>query len=448
MRPPKTVVITAPGSFSGKTTVTLGLLRALKRENVSVRGAKCGPDYIDTGYHFAACGAPSVNLDAWSMSDDLLRCIAMCGTGEPARKSIGRQPDYLIVEGAMGVLDGAGLEGAGSTAGLAARLGAPLVMVIDAGRKSHSAVLAALGLLAARPAARLAGIIANRVGSDRHAELIRAAAEAHGLTLLGAIRRNRRLELASRHLGLVPAGEVSRLEEFLDAASDAVRRDVDVQRLLRAARDAHPPDSPHCGSGVRPLGQKIAVARDAAFCFLYSHLLADWRRDGAEIQFFSPLSDEAPSAGADAVFLPGGYPELHPETLAGAERFKAGMRAAAGKGAVVYGECGGFMVLGRGLEDGDGRCHAMLGLLDHSTSFRQRTLHLGYRRLAALDGAPFQGRFAAHEFHYASLCGDQGGQALFDAKDADGRPLPAMGSVRNNVSGSFAHLICASSREM
>ncbi len=440
MRTPNAIVLTAPESFSGKTTVTLGLLRALSRDGTGVRPAKSGPDYIDANYHFAACGSASVNLDAWSMDDDLLRSIA---AGRPGRGSRESDPGYLIVEGSMGVVDGAGAAGTGSTAELAETLGAPLVMVIDASRKSHSAVLAALGLLAARPRVRLAGIIANRVGSDRHADMIRAAAEAHGLTVFGAIPRCSGLELPSRHLGLVPAGEFSRLEEFLAAASEAVREHVDVKRLLAAARPVRPPKTTRTDTGVQPLGQRIAVARDDAFCFLYAHLLAGWRRAGAEICFFSPLNDETPNADSDAVFLPGGYPELHGGTLAGSDRFKSGTRAAAADGAVVYGECGGYMALGKGLEDGDGNKHEMLGLLDHSASFKARRLHLGYRLLEARQGELFRGTYAAHEFHYASLCGGPEGQALFDAKDADGADLPAMGSVRKNVSGSFAHLICA-----
>ncbi|MCY3878921.1 MAG: cobyrinate a,c-diamide synthase [Rhodobacteraceae bacterium] len=429
----RSILIAAPASNSGKTTVTLGLLRHLSKRGIRVRAAKSGPDYIDPLFHQAACGLPSVNLDAWAMPGEVLIAAATTGTEK-----------FLIIEGAMGVLDGAGRQGTGSAADLAEILGVPVILVIDAARLGHSAILPALGLQSARPGLVLAGIIANRVASLRHQQMITAAAEAHGLTLLGCIHRNPALELPSRHLGLVPPHEHPGLEAFLDAAAQSVGSSLRIAGLLAAAAPLPAPTSGNCG--IAPPGQRIAIARDQAFCFLYTHLVANWRRQGAEPVFFSPLNDEAPDAGADAVFLPGGYPELHAGRLAACLRFRAGMQALTGKGAVIYGECGGFMVLGEGIEDSDGHHHAMTGLLNHSTSFQHPRLQLGYRSVRAAPGAPFEGSFAAHEFHYAAMASASASPPLFHALDADGAELRPMGAIRGNVSGSFAHLICASSR--
>jgi cobyrinic acid a,c-diamide synthase len=195
------------------------------------------------------------------------------------------------------------------------------------------------------------------------------------------------------------------------------------------------------GEALAPLGQRIAVARDVAFAFAYPHLLIDWREAGAEIAFFSPLADETPDAAADAVFLPGGYPELYAGRLAAAERFRAGLQAAALRGALVYGECGGYMVLGESLVDADGCAHRMLGVLPVATSFAERKLHLGYRRLRPIAGLPWAEPLSAHDFHYASIVAEGAAERLFEAEDAAGAPLGAIGLRRDRVMGSFAHVI-------
>ena len=205
-----------------------------------------------------------------------------------------------------------------------------------------------------------------------------------------------------------------------------------------------PNPSPQGGGGLlAPLGQHIAVARDIAFAFSYPHLLIDWREQGAEISFFSPLDDEGPSTAAAAVFLPGGYPELHAGRIADASRFRAGMFSAERRGALIYGECGGYMVLGESLIDAEGRRHRMLGLLPVSTSFEKRKLHLGYRRLKPLGDLPWSTPLTAHEFHFARILHEGDGEALFEATDASGQMLGPIGLRRGRVMGSFAHVIDA-----
>lgn len=433
----RAIVVSAAESSAGKTTLVLGLLRALRDMGVAVRAAKSGPDYIDPQFHRAACGRESVNLDAWAMPEGLLRSLASGeATGNPA--------EFLLIEGAMGVLDGAGESGIGSTACLCELLGLPVLLVVNAARQSGSAVLGPLGLAAARPTLQLAGVVLNCTGSPRHERILRAAFRSKRLSVLGAVPRRDELRLPDRHLGLVPAGEHERLESWLAHAAETVKRCVDIDALLaKAAPLRGGSGSDHATSGIAPLGQRIAIASDDAFAFTYPHLAEDWRRAGAELTRFSPLSGEGPDREADAVFLPGGYPELHAGAIAGASGFRKGMIDAANRAAAIYGECGGYMVLGRGLEDGEGARHEMLGLLNHSTSFNTPRLHLGYRVLRAKKGTPFNGAYSGHEFHYSRLLESAADSPLFEALDADGKRLPDAGAYEGTVSGSFAHLICA-----
>jgi cobyrinic acid a,c-diamide synthase len=235
---------------------------------------------------------------------------------------------------------------------------------------------------------------------------------------------------------LVQAEEHQGLEDFLSNAALAVSRETKLDTILRVASQV--PDESVIRDSLPPLGQRIAVARDQSFAFAYPHLLHHWRRAGAEIIPFSPLADQAPDPIADAVFLPGGYPELHAGRLAANATFLAGVRHAKG---LVYGECGGFMVLGEGLIDAEGQRHAMAGLLPLTTSFAARQLHLGYRQLSPLPGAPWQGPLRGHEFHYSTIAAEGGADRLFAARDAAGNDLGPLGLRRGRVMGSYAHVI-------
>lgn len=426
--PGRGLILAAPGSGAGKTTVTLGLLAALTARGMAVRGAKSGPDYIDPQFHAAATGRPCVNLDAWAMAPEMIRDLAA-------------GPGTLIIEGAMGLFDGAADgsgAGHGSCADLARQLNLPVVLVVDAARMAHSIAPLVAGFAGHDPQVRIAGVILNKVGSPRHETLLRAALAPLGIPVLGAVHRDTALGTPSRHLGLVQAEERHDLRAFLDRAGTIAAEAVDLDALLALAEPL-PLPAPSRASHIPPLGQRIAVARDAAFAFAYPHLLAAWRDAGAELSVFSPLDDAPIPEGVDAVFLPGGYPELHGGRLAVAARFLDSLRGAAKAGTRIYGECGGYMVLGDGLMDADGTRHAMAGLLRLETSFAARKLHLGYRRLAPL-GAGFEGPLTGHEFHYASTLRAEG-DPLFTARDAAGADLPAMGLRAGSVAGSFAHLI-------
>ncbi|CTQ50535.1 cobyrinate a,c-diamide synthase [Jannaschia donghaensis] len=407
------LILAAPSSGAGKTTITLGLLRALRNQGVAVRGAKSGPDYIDPRFHAAASGADCVNLDAWAMSPAMIAGLAATD-------------DLLLIEGAMGLFDGAPPDGRGAVADLARQLNLPVVLIVDAARMAQSIAPLVAGFAAHDPAVRIAGVILNRVGSARHEAMLRAACP---LPVLGAVPRDPALAMPSRHLGLVQAAEHPALDAFLAHAATIVTDTLDLNAITTLAAPL-PDASP---GPIAPPAQRIALARDAAFAFSYPHLIDGWHRAGAEIAIFSPLADEA-APNADLVILPGGYPELHAGRLAQNARFLASLQ-----NRTVHGECGGYMVMGDGLVDADGTRHAMAALLRLETSFATRKLHLGYREISA-DAGPFPGRWAAHEFHYATTLRADG-TALFTAHDAEGTDLPAMGLRDGPASGSFAHLI-------
>lgn len=428
------LIVAAPASGQGKTTLATGLIAAFARRGEAVGSFKVGPDYIDPAFHAAASGRACVNLDGWAMRGDTIEALA-------AR--VAADATLVIGEGVMGLFDGAA-DGTGSTADIAVRLGLPVVLVIDASRQGASIAALARGFARHRADVQVAGVVLNRVGSASHEATLRRALDSAGIAVLGSVPRDGELALPSRHLGLVQAREHAALEDFVARTAATIERGIDLPALRRIAAPMRSGPSATPGIALAPLGQRIAIARDDAFAFAYPHVLEAWNRAGAALALFSPLSDEAPPEGVDAIYLPGGYPELHAGRIAQATRFLDGLRAAAARGAVIYGECGGYMVLGEGLIDGAGARHGMAGLLPLETSFAERRLHLGYRAFALVaDGplGPGGTRFKGHEFHYARLVREGPGDALFEASDATGAPLGPVGRRIGRVSGSFMHLM-------
>ncbi|QND53521.1 cobyrinate a,c-diamide synthase [Phyllobacterium sp. 628] len=427
----KGFVIAAPSSGSGKTTVTLGLLRALRDLGVKIAPAKAGPDYIDPAYHSVASDVPCVNLDPWAMRRDLVSALA-------SRHTEGGK--LLVVEGMMGLFDGA-IDGTGSAADLATHLSLPVILVVDCAKQSHSIAALVSGFRDFRRNVMIAGLVLNRVGSARHDAMLRSALQPVGIPVLGVIPRDPKLHLPERHLGLIQAGELADLDAFIGNAGRVIGEKIDLTLLQHIAGRFGPAESMANIARVPPLGQRIAVARDNAFAFSYVHLLDGWRRRGATISFFSPLNDEAPAEDCDAIYLPGGYPELHAEQLSKAAHFAGGIRRAAESGIPVYGECGGYMALGESIEDAAGKTYPMLGLLPLETSFAKRKMHLGYRRVEPLQASPFQFPFTAHEFHYASIVREGDAARLFRVRDALGEDLGEAGLRVGSVSGSYMHMI-------
>jgi cobyrinic acid a,c-diamide synthase len=436
------LIVAASHSGAGKTTVTLALLAALVRRGIAVRTAKAGPDYIDPAFHTAATGAASVNLDSWAMPPPLLDTLA-------AQAAAGA--DIFVIEGVMGLFDGiAGQPGrCGTTADLAAHFRLPVMLVLDVASQAQSAAAALRGFASHDPAVRIGGVILNRVGSARHHAVVAAAIAPLNIPVLGAMPREPTLALPERHLGLVQAGEHTDLAARVDRLADMAERHFDLDAIVAlAAPLALSPGSN--GQALRPPGQRIALASDAAFSFVYPHIVEAWRRAGADIIRFSPLGDEPPPESCDTCWLPGGYPELHADALAVAGRFQAGLRHFAAT-RPVHGECGGYMVLGEGIEDAAGQRHAMTGLLGHATSFAKRKLHLGYREARFLADSPLGSAgvtIRGHEFHYASLEPDSNAEAaLAELFDGNGQSLGKSGGRRGKVTGTFFHAIAGANHD-
>lgn len=428
------IVIAAPASGSGKTLITLGLLRLLKRRGFQVSSLKVGPDYIDPQFHRLASGRPCGNLDAWAMRPEIFASqVAQAQEGA----------DLTIVEGVMGLFDGA-RSGDGSTADIAAKLNWPIVLVIDVRGQATSVAAVVEGFANFRNDVHVAGVIFNRVGSTEHASILRSAMRNSTIPVLGCVPRNERLSLPERHLGLVQARESAETEDRINTAATHLEDHLDLDLFCELATDAEAFNANTAHTSIPPLGSRIAVAQDDAFSFSYAYQLEGWRRAGADIVFFSPLSDEAPDEDADGVFLPGGYPELHAERLASNRNFISGVRAAAKQGATVYGECGGYMVLGKSLIDHQGKSHAMIDLLPVETSFNNGRLHLGYRAVTCIDKGPVGSAgeiFRGHEFHYSQIIREDTSTPLFHVENALGEKLPPAGCRANSVMGSFIHLV-------
>ncbi len=433
----KGLIVAAPASGSGKTVVTLGLLRHLRDKGRRVAAAKVGPDYIDPAFHATAGGGPCYNIDLWAMRSATVAATIL---------RLSADADLVVCEGVMGLFDGS-LSGEGSTADMAVATGWPVILVVNAQAQGASVAALVRGFATHRADVTIAGVIFNRVGGASHVAILResCAAALPDIPVLGCIPRDDRLVLPERHLGLIQAGEHPRLDEFLGEAAAMISGHVDVAALtaLAASRCGAASSNPPGQAAIPPLGTRIAVACDVAFAFTYPAVLDGWRRD-VDIRPFSPLADEAPDPTADAVYLPGGYPELHAGRIAANGRFLEGLRAAAQRGAVVLGECGGYMVMGRGLIDKDGNRHAMAGVLDLESSFAKRRLTLGYRQATlAVDGPLGQAGvgYRGHVFHYASVLDEGGGLPLFQCRDARGQELGPAGLVRGRVMGSFVHLV-------
>lgn len=432
------LVIAAPRSGSGKTVVTLGLMRALTQRGVAVAGAKCGPDYIDPAFHEAATGRPSLNLDSWAMRPELLHALA---------SATARDAEIVLAEAHMGLFDGVpGAAGeTGSSADIAAALGLPVILVLDVSGQSQSAGAVALGCATFDKRLRIAGVILNKCGSERHIRLASQAISDAGLSVVGALPRTDGLTMMERHLGLVQAREVGSLDMRLDHLATVISRHIDVDGVAALAEKLRAPPAGELGAApaLLPPGQRIALADDAAFSFVYPHVLAGWRSAGAEIKRFSPLAGEAPPNDCDVCWLPGGYPELYAAEIAHRPSFFDALRRFA-QDRPVHGECGGYMILGETMETADRETHRMAGLLGHATSFAKRKLHLGYRDISLRIAGPLgpaATRIRGHEFHYASVTAPGQDEAFAFAKDAYGNSLGEVGGRRGHVTGSFFHAI-------
>jgi cobyrinic acid a,c-diamide synthase len=395
------VVIAAPGSGHGKTSVATGLLAALRQRGLKVSPHKVGPDYIDPGYHALAAGRPGRNLDPWLVGEDQIAAMFAHGARTP------ELADIAVVEGVMGLFDGASHQaGFASTAHVARLLRAPIVLVVDAWGMGTSAGALLHGFATYDPGTRIGGVIFNKTGSPGHEELLREAAATAGLPVLGAIRRRDQLTVPSRHLGLIPAAELGGpAVDAVSALADIVASGVDLAEVLRLARTAGPlPEGDNQDTaereqlpGPRP---RVAIAAGPAFTFGYAEHPELLAAAGAEVVTFDPLRDEQLPDDVDALVIGGGFPEEHAAALSANERMRAQVAALANAGAPVIAECAGLLYLARSLDG-----HPMCGVLDARATMTGR-LTLGYRDAVAAVASPLAQagmRVHGHEFHRTAV---------------------------------------------
>lgn len=427
----KGFLIAAPSSSSGKTTIMLGLLRALKKRGIKLAPVKVGADYIDPAFHEVACGETCFNLDPWGMRPDLISALA---------SRITEGGKLLAAEGMMGLFDGS-QDGKGSAADLAQMLGLPVILVVDCAKQSHSIAALVKGFSDFRRSVMIAGVILNKVGSARHEMMLRDALEPLGIPVLGAVPQNDKFKIPERHLGLMLPSENKQVEEFIESAANFMEQHISFSELFNISNRVQKTIPMANVKRLPALGNHIAIAKDAAFNFAYPHIVNGWKRRGSKVSFFSPLADQVPDSEADAVYLPGGYPEIYAEQLSRSKNFFAAMHKFSADNKVIYGEGGGYMVLGETIEDAEGKKHNMLGLLPLTTSIKQKRLHLGYRKIRPLAGCVWQVPLRGHEFHYSSVTHEGQAEPLFEVWDSLGEPIGHAGLRVGNVSGSFMHII-------
>ncbi|MFL4903334.1 cobyrinate a,c-diamide synthase [Streptomyces sp. MMS24-I2-30] len=455
------LVVAAPASGSGKTTVATGLMAALAGRGLAVSPHKVGPDYIDPGYHTLAAGRTGRNLDAYLCGPELIGPLFAHGA---------RGCDVAVVEGVMGLYDGAAGEGElASTAQVAKLLGAPVVLVVDASAQSRSVAALVHGFATWDPAVRIGGVILNKVASDRHEALLQEALESVGVPVLGALRRAAAVSTPSRHLGLVPVAERDAAAVAAVAAMGAMVADgCDLEGLLRLARGAgplpaaawdpaealaasgaEPPPAPapvfpagtgrpRPGAPHRPAGPRIAVAGGAAFTFSYAEHTELLTAAGADVVPFDPLRDERLPEGTRGLIVGGGFPEVYAEELSANEPLRGAVAALAASGAPVAAECAGLLYLCRDL-DGSPMC----GVLDAGARMSER-LTLGYRDAVAVGGSVLAGagtRMRGHEFHRTVV---EPGAGTAPAWGVRGPERRVEGFVQQGVHASYLHTHWAS----
>lgn len=422
-------------SGSGKTTVTLGLMAAFKRKGLTVQGYKVGPDFIDPGHHGSVTGRPTHNLDGWMMQPETNLSIFLRGL---------RGADAGVIEGVMGLFDGfSGADDTGSTARTLKELGVPAVLVVDAGSMARSAAAVVMGFARFDPELALAGVLFNRVGSKSHASMLQEAMKAvPGVPLLGCLPGDEGLAIPSRHLGLITAEEHLMDEDRMNRLGRWAETHIDLERLLEGApvfRTIPPPEEHPFDNRER-----IGLARDEAFCFYYTENLRLLEAAGAELVPFSPLRDKSLPQGLSGLYIGGGYPELHCDTLSGNRPMKKAVRAFVEAGGTVYAECGGFMYLMSTIRDLKGRTHRMAGVFPFEAVMETRLRSLGYREITTRRNSlfgPAGTRIKGHEFHYSRMIGGENSHdSVYTVTGRLGLKATEEGFSAGGALGSYIHL--------
>jgi cobyrinic acid a,c-diamide synthase len=452
----KSIVIAAPMSGCGKTTVTLGLMACLQRKGLAVAPFKVGPDFIDPGWHKIVTGRPSFNLDGWMCPEEFVRETF-------ARHA--QDVDIAVIEGVMGLFDGIdGVSAAGSTAQIAKIANAPVILVVDAKSQARSAAALVQGFAGFDPEVEVAGVIFNNVGSENHGRILREAVESSttGIRVLGCIPRDEGLRIPSRHLGLVTAEESPLSGDFHEYLADVIGKHIDLDGILSLRGQVYRfhKNNVKCVD-LTPSFARIAVARDPAFCFVYEDNLRLLREAGAELVEFSPLKDSAFPKDIDGIYLPGGYPELFAEVLAANRAMKKEIGEVIEAGMPVYAECGGFIYLTRGqvytFDKNDVKCvdltpeDEFVGIFPVTTRMLPRRKALGYREVTLLADSVIarKGTVArGHEFHYSEMEEMPGQVERLYQLSKNGMDLGLEGYRYKNCLASYIHLHFGSCPEL
>ncbi len=428
------IVIAGTHSGVGKTTIVTGIVAALAQRGYRVQPFKVGPDYIDPGFHALAAGRPSYNLDTWLVSEEKL---------DYNFSVLADDADISVIEGVMGLYDG-GAGGVSSSADIALRLNAPVVLVVNAQSMGQSAGAVALGYQVFNRDVNLAGVILNRVGSDRHAEMTREAVESVGIPVLGIIRRNEQLQTPERHLGLTPVTELSP-ESVIAQMRAVMDESIDWERLLEIARNApdiHPSWQPTRNTVV---DVRIGIAQDEAFSFYYPTGLRYLEFMGATLVPFSPLKDDSVPENINGLIFGGGFPEMFLDTLSRNTSMLASVRQAASAGMPIYAECGGLMYLCRELRGFDERVYPMVGVVPAVTEMQQRLQRVGYVTATALRDSVIVSKemtLRGHEFHFSKLVPDHEDTFpwAYDLQGTRQRESHREGYAEGNVLASYLHI--------
>jgi cobyrinic acid a,c-diamide synthase len=419
-------VVGASHSSSGKSTVVLGLLAALKRRQYKVQPFKAGPDFIDPGLHRAVTGTVSYNLDRWMCGDAYVKGLF---------QNKASRADVTLVEGVMGLFDGANA----STAEIAKLLGLPVVLVMDVKTMAETAAAVIRGMLSYDRKLKIAGVILNRVGSQRHLRMVKDAIQKHcKLPVFGYLPVDEKIGIPERHLGLYTAEEGILDEALLKRLVDLVETFIDIESILNRCFieiSSEETGSTFISSSTNRPAAKLAIAKDRAFCFYYEDNIEMLKAAGIECLFFSPLQDRKLPEGIDGLYLGGGYPELYAGQLSANEQMRRSIKEFVDNGGVVYAECGGFMYLMEGIFDSEGNFYPMVGVYPMKARMRTHRFSLGYREIILKENTLLGNKediLRGHEFHYSEI-------AEISSSVSDVY-IPEGGFIIKNCLGSYIHI--------
>jgi cobyrinic acid a,c-diamide synthase len=434
------IVIAGTESGSGKTTVTIGLMSALRKKGYTVQGFKCGPDYIDPSYHTSVTGRCSRNLDSWMLSHDTIKDIFKHGsTGA----------DISIIEGVMGLFDGKSPENNnGSTAEISFLTNSPVILVVDCYGMARSAAAIVKGFQCFSNDIHIAGVIANCVGSDGHFQLVKTAVEQEcSIPVVGYLKREQNIELPERHLGLVPSIEYGELDSFFEKIGNLTSETVDIDHIYEIATSV--PKISTKGSSIfekrAPKEIRIAVAKDAAFNFYYQENLELLEAYGAECVYFSPLKGEPLPDNIHGIYLGGGFPEKFAIELANNHEVKVSIKHAIENGVPTLAECGGYMYLANSIETTDGERYEMVGIVPGSIKMQSHLSAIGYREITGISGNYLlreNEKARGHEFHYSTFHSINEISPAYKVKGV--QTVSCEGYMIRNLVAGYTHLHFAS----